>query len=362
MVTDAPTAGPAPVSRPAERVLSLDAARGLAVVAMVVAHGLPWITPLLSSLPNFVLAQVNDTASPLFALVMGISAGLVFPGPSAGRGFARALVRGLALVALGVGLEQFDHWAAVILHILGVLLIVGTPLLLLGTRWLLGVALALVAISPFVITAVTRAGGGEPGGLPPTADWASNPLVEWLVLNTHYRVLTLLPLFLLGAVLARRGLRDERAAWWCLIGGLTMAWLSYALELLGVAVVFSGDFPDQLQENGLALAAYGLVTVVALGGEGRADGVGARLLRPVALIGRVALSLYVGHVLFLVPLIDRWPSPDWTPFVIFVVGCLVVSWAWARFIGPGPIEWLLDRISPSRRPPAASQVRSRTPA
>ena len=52
-------------------------------------------------------------------------------------------MRGLALILLGVGLEQLDHWVAVILHILGLLLIVGTPLLVLGTRWLLGLAAVL---------------------------------------------------------------------------------------------------------------------------------------------------------------------------------------------------------------------------
>ena len=239
------------------RVLGLDAARGLAVVAMVIAHGLPFISGRISDSAAFVLQQVNDLASPLFALVMGVAAGLVFRRSDAARGDARAVVKGVALILLGTLLEQLDHWVAVILHILGLLLIVGTPLLRLASRWLLGLAAVLFVAGPGLIQAVTRAAGGVAGGQPPSASWATNPLVQWLVLNPHYRVLTLLPVFLVGAVLARRGIDDERTAWWCALAGLAMVWASFAAELLGHPVRFSGDLPDQVQENGLALAAYG---------------------------------------------------------------------------------------------------------
>lgn len=307
---------------------------------MVIAHGIPFIGERVTGAGGFVLAQINDLASPLFVLVMGAAAGLTFDRGSLSRGTARAIVRGVALIALGVGLEQLSHWVAVILHILGVLLIVGTPLLALGTRWLLAIAAVLFAASPWLIEVVTRA--------TITAEWATNPLVQWLVLNTHYRVLTLLPLFLVGAVLARRGLSDERTAWWCLLGGLAMVWASFAAELLGHPVVFSGDLPDQVQENGLALAAYGLIMATGIVGEQRP--MAYAVLRPLALIGQVALSLYVFHVVLLVPLIPRFPQGGWLPFGLLLVVALVTAWSWARFVGRGPIEWLIDRISPARRP------------
>lgn len=336
------------------RVLGLDAARGLAVVAMVIAHAVPFISERVSDSGTFVLLEVNDLASPLFALVMGAAAGLVSPGPSALRGTARAVVRGLALIVLGVGLEQLDHWVAVILHILGLLLIVGTPMLVLGTRWLLALAAALFVAGPPVIQAVTRAAGGVAGGQAPTASWATNPLVEWLVLNTHYRVLTLLPIFLVGAVLARRGLRDERASWWCLMGGLAMVWASLALDLLGRPVVFSGDYPDQVQETGLALAAYGLVMATDIAWERRSSA--GAVLEPLAAVGRVALSLYVVHVALLVPVIPAFPDGGWLPFVLFVVVSVVGAWAWGRFVGRGPVERLVDAISPARRPHADARA------
>lgn len=336
------------------RVLGLDAVRGLAVVAMVIAHAVPFVSERVSDTGTFVLLEVNDLASPLFALVMGAAAVLVFPGPSVRRGTARAVVRGLALIVLGVGLEQLDHWVAVILHILGVLLVVGTPLLVLASRWLLTLAAALFVAGPPVIQAVTRAAGGVAGGRAPAASWATNPLVEWLVLNTHYRVLTLLPIFLVGAVLARRGLRDERASWWCLMGGLALVWASLALDLLGRPVVFSGDYPDQVQETGLALAAYGLVMATDIARERRASA--GALLEPLAVIGRVALSLYVVHVALLVPVIPAFPEGGWLPFVLFVAVSVLGAWAWGRVVGRGPVERVLDAISPARRPPAHARA------
>lgn len=315
---------------------------------MVIAHALPFVSPRLSEAATYMLLQVNDLASPLFALVMGAAAGLVFPGPSATRGFARALVRGLALILLGVGLEQLDHWVAVILHILGLLVIVGTPLLVLGTRWLLALAAALFVAGPPVIEAVTRAAGGVAGGQAPTAAWATNPVVEWLLLNTHYRVLTLLPIFLVGAVLARRGLHDEQASWWCLMGGLAMVWAGLALDLLAMPVVFSGDYPDQVQETGLALAAYGLVMATDIARQRRTSA--GTLLRPLAVIGQVALSLYVAHVVLLVPVIPVFPDGGWLPFLFFVWVSVAGAWAWGRFVGRGPVERVVDALSPSRRP------------
>lgn len=330
-----------------QRVLGLDAARGLAIVAMVIAHGLPFISTRVSDSAMFVLHQVNDLASPLFALVMGAAAALAFARGSASRGIARSVTKGLALILLAVGLEQLDHWVAVILHILGLLLMVGTPLLLLGSRWLLGLAAALFAAGPWVIEGLTRAAGGVAGSQPVTTIWATNPLVQWLVLNPHYRVLTLLPLFLVGAVLARRGVGDERTSWWCALAGLAMVWASFAAGLMGQPVVFSGDFPDQVQEDGLALAAYGMVMATGVvGARGKSL---CAVQRPLALIGQVALSLYVGHVLLLVPLIARFPQGGWVAMAILLSVSLVTAWAWARFLGQGPVEWVLERVSPSRR-------------
>ena len=56
-------------------------------------------------------------------------------------------IRGLILVALGLWLTTWGSWIAIILSFLGIVLMVGTPLLLLSTRWILGIAAAVVILS-----------------------------------------------------------------------------------------------------------------------------------------------------------------------------------------------------------------------
>ena len=51
------------------------------------------------------------------------------------------------LIALGVWMGSWLTWVAVVLAHLGVLLILGVPILLLSTRWVIVVAIALTVLS-----------------------------------------------------------------------------------------------------------------------------------------------------------------------------------------------------------------------
>jgi uncharacterized membrane protein YeiB len=74
-----------------------------------------------------------------------------------------------------------------------------------------------------------------------------------------------------------------------------------------------------------------------------------RLLRPLADLGGRALSAYALHFVA-VRLI--WDSADDGPevfalthFVAFSVVALIASVAWRRWIGRGPLEWAMARLS-----------------
>ena len=71
-------------------------------------------------------------------------------------------------------------------------------------------------------------------------------------------------------------------------------------------------------------------------------------------IGQVALSLYVAHVVLLVPVIPAFPEGGWLPFGLLLVVSVGGAWAWARFVGRGPVEWVIDRLSPPRHAPSDS--------
>ena len=76
----------APLSQTSGRLVVPDVLRGVAILGMLVAHA----KPLLPSLPPGVplaMGSANDVASPLFALVMGLSAEILTQRtPPAGRG------------------------------------------------------------------------------------------------------------------------------------------------------------------------------------------------------------------------------------------------------------------------------------
>lgn len=124
-----PQVGPAAGAprRQADRLVVPDALRGLALLAMVIAH----VDPFLRDPPrgwDFLSGQINDVASPLFALVMGMSAQIMLQRGGVGPRatwvvIGQNAVRGVVLIALGLWLETWGTWIAIVLAFLGVLLI-----------------------------------------------------------------------------------------------------------------------------------------------------------------------------------------------------------------------------------------------
>jgi uncharacterized protein len=69
--------------RQPSRVLSLDVLRGVAILCMLIAHGVPFLWPTGVSRPvEVALGAVNAVASPLFGLAMGAAAALVWARPA----------------------------------------------------------------------------------------------------------------------------------------------------------------------------------------------------------------------------------------------------------------------------------------
>lgn len=325
------------------RDIGVDLARGLAILAMVVAHVKMWWQ--VDSRPvALVLTQINNVASPLFCLVMGVAAGLVLTRvgrPVRPAAFVlRNVVRGVALIAIGILLEQLPSHIAIVLQVLGVVLVVGSPLVLLPTPVVLAAAVLSFFAGPMVNEAVAASYVPQLGPL--------DRVMEWVALSQHYRLTNLLPFFLVGAVLGRRGPRDRDAL------------LVLALGLLGVVVLAgsfatggdlrSGSLLDNTSDLGLSFTAFGATVLLARRHLVRPV---LRLLTPLQAVGALALSTYVLHVV-LIAALNRyagWPtllSNPLPPSLGVLVATLCLGWLWWRFLGRGPIERLLalatDRI------------------
>jgi uncharacterized protein len=341
-MTDAATAG---VATRVDRLVVPDVLRGVAILAMLVAHA----KPFLSGLPGpvaFVMIQLSDLASPLFALVLGLSAQILLQRtPRSGRGLmlVQQGLRGVVLIALGLWLETWGTWVAVVLAFLGVVLLLGVPLLLLSTRWVAVIALALAVLSDPVNAWARATLWPIVGGSPVLYDVAS-----WLFLGFSYRVTNLLPFFLFGALLMRHGFRRDNTLWIM----AAIAPVAYAIrpllnKLTGVEAL-SGSIPDTLHDVGVVFATYVVIVLLATVRDPRPARVIEIVFEPLRAIGATALSIYLFHV-GLIALMTHWGYvPIWDGYgqwAVIVIAVTLIGWLWWRFIGVGPVEWLLGWVT-----------------
>ena len=325
------------------RVFGPDLARGIALLGMFAAH------VVFDRSENF----YDGRSSILFATVAGVSLGLVtggsHPAPRGQRGALRGGValRGLALIVIGVFLTVVIHPPLqVILDYYGFAFLLLVPLLF-AVRPVLAVAAALVvAVMPALVhELILRV---DPADIPAVVQ----PFTHWLVFGT-YPMAIWLAFPLVGLFCARSDLTRRRTQVLMIAGGVLAALAGYGAAALipGVsAEAHSGTVAEVVGSGGVAIAIIGAATLVG-SLSGRA-GRGIRIvLYPVAAAGSMALTLYTAQALVLAVVrqivsggADRWFYPDATLGVL-IVSALLIGTLWRRFIGQGPLEWLLKRIS-----------------
>lgn len=324
----------------------LDVARGFAIVAMLIAHA----APLLVGLPrplSFLQTQLNDVASPLFALTMGAAATVVLVkagASSAGTVVLQNIIRGAILVALGLALAGWGSWIAIVLAFLGITLAIGTPLLLLRSRALIAVVLVIVLIGAPLNAAVAAA--ADPLWMIDRTPWSY--VQEWLFLGRSYRVTNLLPFFLLGGLLMRAGFGGRRLGVTLLAVAAPLWLVRPVVELFGGASV-SGSYPDTLHDAGLVAFVVGALILLLPLSERRNGRVISAMFLPLRAIGSVALSLYVLQVGLIGLIATGSPILDSASrlliWVLIVIGVPLAGVLWWRFVGKGPLEWLIGIVS-----------------
>ncbi|MFD5224622.1 acyltransferase family protein [Microbacterium sp. NPDC058342] len=338
----------------AKRLIVPDVLRGVAILAMLIAHAAPFL-PDLPWAARFLSGNINDLASPLFALVMGMSAQLLWNrSRSTPVTLMQQIVRGIILVLLGLWMASWGSWVAIVLQPLGVLLVVGVPLLLLGTRMLWAVALFVLVISQPVVSAAREG-----------AWWffaqgqAASSLADWTLNGNHYRVMNLLPFFLLGALLIRRGLKRDGFLWTMAVLAPVMYLPATAIKALDLVPVTTGDYFDTLHDAGLVFAVYVLIVlIVTAKASPRNLRVRDAVVTPVRAWGQLALSLYLLHVAVIAAWNNGLGRPDHNipvGWLLIVPGMGLIAWLWWRYVGTGPVEWLMGFVT--RRPKPLRQPR-----
>ncbi|QTX03658.1 heparan-alpha-glucosaminide N-acetyltransferase domain-containing protein [Agromyces archimandritae] len=335
---------------PRARITGIDAARGLALLGMFVAHVVPDGD---GAAGDALFAIATERSRLLFAITAGFGLGLLTGGtrpapPGERRGLRRQIaVRALLLLALGLLLTAMGPLVYVILDEYGIAFAIMIALVFLPARVLLAVGAPLV-----VLMAGLTAWGPLRAALGIGPD---HLLADWFATGA-YPVLVWVPVMMVGVGIVRLGIDRPRVLAWVGSAGLAVA-----IAGLGVSVALGGDLLAPTRAPGadaVGAACFtagnvgvGLATSAALIAlTARTPAPVARvaggMLSPLAAAGSMPLTVYTVQLVVLRATTrvgaDGIPTDDsWATFWWLTVGTLIGAWLWRRHVGRGPLEWVV---------------------
>lgn len=329
------------------RWAGVDVARAVALLGMVTVHFGPGRT-VGEGAAAFVYHSFYGKASVLFALVAGVGVGLLHRRSPVVEVRAGLVYRAAWLVPLGLYLQDLDHPVAVILEYYGLYFLALVPfvgrraptLLVSALVWLpfgsAAVLWGLVARPEWMV----RLGGTTPGD--PFGD---------LVLGGWYPLVTWVPVLLVGMWLADTDLAAPRTHLAMVVGGSATLALT---RWVGVAAAshLDADVSRGAWGWGWAVSGHSEMPLAVLGAVGFAVAVlgaslalarwAAPVAHPLAALGRLALSVYVGHLLVYVGVPDLFPAETVPEGITHVAWFGVVTAAgatlWLWLLPRGPLE------------------------
>jgi uncharacterized membrane protein len=351
-----------------KRLVGVDAARGVALIAMMAVHLLPGMEA--GGDPSWSDQIARGRAAAAFALLAGVALALANGRgqPLQGRAWASAgaglLVRCVCIAVIGFALGMVDSGLAIILVNYALLFALAIPLLGLRAPALATLAVAVTVLVP-VWSHVVRADLAPMRGASPVFVDITEPatLLSELMLTGYYPVLSWVAYLAAGIAVGRLDLADRRTAARLLLGGAALAVVAVVAsqQLLqrpeartalpaGVAEqVRYGTAPpttwwwlaivephsttpfDLAHTIGTALALLGgcLLLAPLLG----------RWMVPVAWAGSMTLTLYSLHVLAVAAApVSEHPGRVWAIQVVLAVGFAAY---WRSSSQRGPLEQLV---------------------
>lgn len=206
------------------RLNSLDVVRGFAIFAMIIAHTVVFLDDREPRILEVLFHFLNDAASPLFALVIGVTAGYQLRDAARWDGRRKSffaiswVIKAIVLILVGLLLSINFSGVLIVLDFLGIMMLVATPFLFLPAAWSAGAALAFLAAAPLVNEAARN--WALTSAFSPTSMYDPTALLlDWTVLGSAYRLTNLLPMLLIGFLLARWQLGNLRRTAWVFGGG-----------------------------------------------------------------------------------------------------------------------------------------------
>ncbi|MFK5647022.1 DUF418 domain-containing protein [Ornithinimicrobium sp. LYQ121] len=347
-----------PVPRAGRRLGGIDAARGLAILGMIIVNVGP-------TAPETILQRVYllpfGRASVLFVTIAGLGMGY-FMRSRAGKELWTAITWRVGLLFLtGAALQTLTETVNVILQTYSVLFLLAPLLWRLSSRALLALGLGIMVAGPLWIVThdVTQPWGHAMEGISFTT--APGDALHSLVLTGPYPLASWTVPFIAGLLLSRVDLADVRRLHRMIGWGALAAVLAFLVADLSYAVL--GPEADQgfaRYFTGVGHGQMPLWLISSIGGAVFSIAVCQRLaqLAPwtigwLARCGRLAFTIYVLHVLVLAVIkpADGFSFERGVLVALALnLGAVTLGVLWARTGRQGPLEWLL-RHSWFRTPP-----------
>ncbi|WNM25353.1 heparan-alpha-glucosaminide N-acetyltransferase domain-containing protein [Demequina capsici] len=341
--TSAPT-------RVRERIGGLDLARAVAFMGMVAAHIGDDTTRGSDADGWWWLWIVHGRSSALFAVLAGVSIGIMASrAPSRRHTRVKVAVRAVLLVAVGVVVSALGTPVYVILPNLGLMMLLATVALGWRTRWVWAGAVVLLVGGGLAFDPVLR--WTEATGL------SSVPLVDRLWWH-HYPAIVWTGYLLIGLAVSRLPLCAWTTRMRLMLGGTAVG---VGVAALGIAADGQTPWPEadatfgwfpawasmeahsyspvELVSNaGVAVASIGLCLWLS-------DATGP-VLAPLRALGSMAFTAYVGHVVVIAIVGDEMVyEPSNAALVVLLMTFTAAAWAWRRRFRQGPLELMMTEAS-----------------
>ena len=337
----------------AGRLVGLDVARALAIIGMIAVNvGPRGEGGVLGTLYDVPLGR----SSVLFMLLAGIGMSILTRGvrlrPPSPMPWGTVVWRAALLLAGGLALQMAGHEASVILPLYGVLFLACLPLLRAPT-WVPVALCAVFALAGPLLWLAVRHGTDAFVITEPTLRDPPPAILDGILFSGSYPAVVWVVPFLAGLALGRLDLRDRGLQRRLVLGGAAAAAGAYLLSRL--LILLTGQPGRTVDWDRLvSVTAHSQMPLWLVSSTGAAMLVlGACLLAErwltrwtpaLAALGRLSLTVYVGHLVALAVFVR--PGPDslaggYLVTAVLCLGCLAFAWAWTRRFRMGPLEALM---------------------
>lgn len=361
------------------RMLGVDAARGVALVGLMIIHILSGTND--DDGPTVLWTIFAGHSAALFALLAGVSLAFISGGQHPVKGPAlratrwSVAVRAGLITALGLSIAYVDTPPSIILAYYGVMFMLAIPLLRLSAKSLAFLAAGLAVVGPLAVQAL-RDFLPEPGSDPTFTTLFTEPdvLFSQLLLTGEYPALPYMAYLCAGLALGRLDLKSRIVQIRVALTGLILtiaSWL-FSVVLLGplgginrllesspdmsadmidemliwgpeeylpttslwwhaIVAPYSTTILEMVNTTGTSIAALGLVLLLAR--------LTTEPLMPLVAMGSMTLTLYSAHLIILATGFLEDQS-DASLIVQIAVAALFAS-LWRRIHDHGPLESLI---------------------